>query len=227
VYYEFNLDNSTLNFILYIFFIFCIVLIAYLIGSINGSLVLGRLKNVDVRKAGSGNAGGTNAFRTQGFKFALGVILIDIGKALLIVYLASKFLPRYFYSADIIICLCSFAVVFGHCYPIWHGFKGGKGIATYAGVVLALIPEHFPLILLIIVSILILTGYVSLSSMLTALIVPILYAFKHEGFLQIPLFWCLLVLSIFVIFTHRSNIKKLLAGTENRFEKVRILHRFF
>jgi len=153
-----------------------IILASYLFGSINGSLVLGRFKKIDIRKAGSGNAGGTNAFRTQGFKFALGVIIIDIGKALLAVYLAKTILPNFLYNAELIICLSAIAVVIGHCYPIWHGFKGGKGIATYAGVVLALIPQHFLLILAIIVSILILCGYVSLASMLTALLVPVIYA---------------------------------------------------
>ena len=199
---------------------------AYLIGSINGSLVLGRFKNVDVRQSGSGNAGGTNAFRTQGFKFALAVIAIDIGKALLVVYLAKKFLPGLVVHAEIAICLCAIAVVIGHCYPIWHGFKGGKGVATFAGVVIALIPQYFPLLLLTIVSILILTGYVSLASILTSLLVPVVYAFVTPNFSQDPLFLCLLFIGVFIVFTHRSNLRKLLSGTENRFEKVRLLHRF-
>lgn len=207
-------------------YIILFVFLAYLIGSINGSLVLGRIKNVDVRKSGSGNAGGTNAFRAQGFKFALAVIAIDIGKALLVVYLAKSFLPGFIANANLVICLCAVAVVIGHCYPIWHGFKGGKGVATFAGVVIALIPQYFPLLFLILVVILILTGYVSLASIFASLCVPIVYVVVTPDYVQQPLFWCLFFISLFIVFTHRGNVRKLLTGTENRFEKIRLLHRF-
>jgi len=202
-----------------------VVLCAYLLGSINGSLVLGRFKKVDIRAQGSGNAGGTNAFRTQGFKFALGVIIIDIGKAVLALYLIKHFAVDALSQNNQLIYLAAVAVVVGHCYPIWHGFKGGKGVATYAGVALIFIPSIFPWLLLLIFSILVLSGYVSLASIITSLSVPIIYALTSHDYFNDPLFWTFVVISLLIVFTHRGNIKKLLNGNENRFEKIRLLHR--
>ncbi|MFZ9904836.1 MAG: glycerol-3-phosphate acyltransferase, partial [Steroidobacteraceae bacterium] len=100
--------------------------VAYLLGSLNGALLLGRLRGVDIRTQGSGNAGGTNALRTQGPLFAIGVIIIDVAKA----WIAVKWIPAYLESGMWLAASCGFAAVFGHVYPIFHGFRGGKGVAT-------------------------------------------------------------------------------------------------
>ena len=114
-------------------------LLAYLLGSVSGSLLLGRLRHVDIRSAGSGNAGGTNAFRTQGFVFALGVVIIDIGKGVL-----AALLPGWFAWGSIAEpsapLWCAMAAGVGHCYPVWHGFRGGKGAATAVGALTVIQP---------------------------------------------------------------------------------------
>ena len=121
-------------------FLFLTVLAAYLLGSINGSLLLGRLRGIDIRTQGSGNAGGTNALRTQGKVFALGVVLIDIGKA----YVAAGWLPQWLpdfggvSGSRWLDMACAFAAIVGHVYPVFHGFRGGKGGATVLGALLAL-----------------------------------------------------------------------------------------
>ncbi len=120
------------------------VLIAYLLGSVSGSLVLGRLKGLDVRNVGSGNAGATNALRAGGWAFALGVLVIDVGKG----WLAAAVLPGLnlpgvassTVSIQSVAILCGFAAILGHCFPLFHGFRGGKGVGTSVGVLLALSP---------------------------------------------------------------------------------------
>ncbi len=212
-------------------YLFLLVLLAYLLGSVNGSLVLGRFKNIDIRSQGSGNAGGTNALRTQGFKFALGVILIDVGKAILVVTL----LPWLFVKLGLIdnvvnprfILFAAAAVVIGHCYPVWHGFKGGKGAATLIGVLLALSPIVVMYVLLIFFALLILTGYVGPNTVVASLSASVIYALQTSDFLQQDMFWYLLVMGFFLMFTHRANLKKLMQGKESRFEKARLLHRLF
>ena len=143
-------------------------LIAYLLGSLSGSLLLGRLRKVDIRAAGSGNAGGTNAFRTQGLVFALGVVIIDVGKgviaALLPGWLAwgpapDMYAPLY----------CAMAAVLGHCYPVWHGFRGGKGAATAVGALTVIQPLTLIPMLSVWILSLITTGWVGLSTMLAGI----------------------------------------------------------
>ena len=103
-----------------------LLLLAYLSGSVSGSLTLGRLRGVDIRTQGSGNAGGTNAFRTQGAKFALGVVLIDIGKGALAAWLALRFAPvEGVLPVRMVAWLAVLAAALGHVWPLWHGFRGG------------------------------------------------------------------------------------------------------
>ena len=110
------------------------IIISYLIGSISGSMIIGKFKKVDIRSMGSGNAGGTNAFRTQGSLFALGVITIDIFKG----FAATYYIGMGYGEISSLSLICGFASVMGHIYPIYHGFKGGKGAGTLIGVLLAL-----------------------------------------------------------------------------------------
>ena len=119
------------------------IILAYLLGSVSGSLIVGRLRNVDIRERGSGNAGGTNAFRTQGLLFALGVVVIDIGKGILAAWWIPHLEAGSVFTAQAPVALvfvCGFAAVAGHCFPIWHGFRGGKGAATAVGALIVIEP---------------------------------------------------------------------------------------
>src|SRR5580692_8570401 len=147
-------------------------LLAYLLGALLGSLVLGQLRGVDIRRAGSGNAGATNALRTQGKLFALSVLAIDIGKGVLaVLYLPQASLPGIPLDPEIprawLTVACGFAVIVGHVYPVWFGFRGGKGAATMVGVVAAMEPRLLVPMLLSWLLVLVLWGYVSLATMLS------------------------------------------------------------
>ena len=201
-------------------------LLSYLLGSVSGSMVVGAFRHVDIRKSGSGNAGGTNAFRTQGFWFALGVVIIDIGKgalaAGLVPMLSLGFAaggPQQAYLP----LACGFAAVVGHCYPVWHGFRGGKGAATAVGALLVIQPLVIPPMLLAWLLVLGITGWVGLATMLAAIsLVP---AFLLLG-ADRPTVGFSILLAAFVVFTHRSNIRNILNGSEYRFERARIKNWF-
>ncbi len=191
------------------------VLAAYLLGSVSGSLVLGRLKQVDIRTMGSGNAGGTNALRSVGFTFALGVVIIDVGKGAL----AAGVVPGLFGAIGSWVPLaCGFAAVFGHCYPVWHGFRGGKGAATVVGTLLVIQPWLLVPMLGAWVLTLLATGYVGVATVLSgfALIPGALALGAPLGLVA----YCAAV-AVFMAFTHRSNFRNLATGTEHRFERVR------
>ena len=146
------------------------LVLSYLIGSTSGSILLGKLKGVDIRNMGSGNAGGTNAFRTQGASFAAGVLGIDILKG----FISAKFisamnLPIFSSSTvdpNLLIILCGVAAVLGHVYPLYHGFRGGKGGGAAVGMVFALSWSSISLAILLWMIILVLTGYVGFGTML-------------------------------------------------------------
>lgn len=195
------------------------LLLAYLLGSISGSLALGKLRQVDIRTMGSGNAGGTNALRTQGKWFALGVVVIDVGKGALAASVVPGLLGG---TAWWLPAACGFAAVFGHCYPVWHGFRGGKGAATAVGALAVLSPWMLAPMFLAWVTVLLMTGYVGLSTIVSALVlVPAAIFLKQSS----ALFWLALALAVFITFTHRSNLRNLMAGTENRFEAAQRLRR--
>jgi len=200
------------------------VILAYLLGSVSGSLLLGKLRKVDIRGQGSGNAGGTNAFRTQGLVFALGVVIIDVGKG----FLAAWWIPTLsigsstgFLDPALLVMLCGFAAVVGHCFPVWHGFRGGKGAAAAVGALIVIEPwVLLPLLITWLVT-LVLTGYVGLSTVLA-------------GFSLIPAAWWLndqalmvfsTALAFFLLFTHRVNMRGLRDGTEYRFERIHLFSR--
>ena len=197
------------------------VVLAYLLGSVSGSMVVGGVRRVDIRSSGSGNAGGTNAFRTQGFGFALPVVLIDVGKGALAAWLLPQLeLAALGQSAPELYQLlaCAFAAIVGHCYPVWYGFRGGKGAATAVGALLVIQPQAVPVMLLTWLVVLAITGWVGLSTMLAAIsLVPALLWLGAPA----PMVGFGLLLAAFLVFTHRSNIRKMIAGNENRFERVR------
>jgi len=201
-------------------------LLAYLIGSLIGSLVIGRLKGVDIREQGSGNAGGTNALRTQGWAFALGVVAIDVGKAFLAVgLLPGLSLPGV--AADpaldrewLAVC-CAIAVVVGHVYPVWYEFRGGKGAATLLGAVAVLAPAALVPVFLVWLGCVVLTGFVGLGTMLGTATLPAYFAIARPGDTALLVFG--LAMTAFVAYTHRANISRMRAGNENRARRLWLL----
>lgn len=197
-----------------------VLLIAYLLGSVSGSLLLGKFRGVDIRTMGSGNAGGTNAFRTQGLLFALGVVLIDVGKGLGAAVVALKLSPN-----DLPIALAAVLMaVIGHIWPIFHGFRGGKGAATLVGGLIIVWPQALLLFVVVWVLCLTASGYVGLSTILAALSL-LASAYWQKADASVWLFAA--VAAALLAFSHRSNIKRLFNGTEPRFEKARVLGRLF
>jgi acyl phosphate:glycerol-3-phosphate acyltransferase len=201
-------------------------LLSYLLGSLIGSLLLGRLRGVDIRTQGSGNAGGTNALRTQGKLFALGVILIDVGKAVLAVgVLPGLALPGIGIDAAVdhewLAVACAIAVVLGHVYPVWYEFRGGKGAATMLGAVAVLAPLALVPVIVVWLLCVLATGYVGLATMLGTLTLPIYFATTEP--LRMPLLAFGLVMAVFVVFTHRANVQRMRAGSENRARRLWLL----
>jgi acyl phosphate:glycerol-3-phosphate acyltransferase len=196
------------------------VLLAYLLGSIVGSLLLGRLKGVDIRQMGSGNAGATNAIRTQGKAFGIVVFIIDIAKG----WLASGLLPHLGLPgvppsapelATWLAPSCGFAAILGHVFPLWHGFRGGKGVATLVGAFAGydawlLLPLFATWLAVVLVS-----GFVGLASICAAVALP-LYLLIRDGAQWHPELCFAVACTALVIFTHRGNVRRMRAGNEPR-----------
>jgi glycerol-3-phosphate acyltransferase PlsY len=198
-------------------------LIAYLLGTLLGSLVLGRLRGVDIRAMGSGNAGATNALRTQGKAFGLLVLIIDIGKGVAAVsWVPTLSLPGVGLDGDVsrqwLALACGFAVILGHVYPVWYGFRGGKGVATVVGVVGALEPRLLLPLFFCWFVVVLLTGYVGLASMLAGVGLAIAVHLLDPG--DTPLLEFCVAVAAFVIYTHRANLARMLAGTESRVRRL-------
>lgn len=215
----------------YIINIAVIIILSYLAGSTPTSIIVGKaVKGIDIRNYGSGNAGGTNSFRVLGWKAGILVVSIDIFKG----FAATAWISRLSIfggpteSSMLVPILAGAAAVTGHCFTVFAHFKGGKGIATSTGILLAL----FPLPLLISVTaftvVLLTSGYVSLSSLTAATAFPVtmtvLYLYGSDNIGPISLVFSIII-AAFIFYTHRSNIKRLISGTENRFEKLRIFAR--
>jgi glycerol-3-phosphate acyltransferase PlsY len=193
------------------------VLLSYLSGSIPFAAIAGKLRGVDLRKHGSGNLGATNVFRVLGWKIGLLVFLLDAAKGALPVY----YLPPHIRSPrDPVVwaIACGIAAIAGHVRPIFLKLrKGGKGVATAAGVFFALAPIPLAITLAVFVAVVFATGYVSLGSMISALLMPTLLFFSLG--VRSPVFLVSAVVAAFVFWTHRSNIGRLRRGEEHRFGK--------
>ncbi len=190
--------------------IILILILAYLLGSIPSGLIVGKVfYKTDIREHGSGNLGGTNTFRTLGVKAGLAVTIADILKGTL-----AAALP-YLFHMDIHPLLVGIFAVVGHTYPIFAGFRGGKAVATSGGVLLLYTPIMFVLLIITFFLGLYITKYVSLSSMLAGL-VAILYTIVLGivGKWDIPLLIVVFLLVSFVIYRHRTNIKRIMNKTE-------------
>ena len=201
-------------------------LLAYLLGAVLGSLAMGRIRGVDIREQGSGNAGGTNALRTQGWKFALGVVVIDVGKALLAVgLLPGLSLPLIgidpSVDRDWLAVACAEAVVVGHVYPVWYEFRGGKGAATLIGAVAVLAPAALLPVVLVWLACVMLTGFVGLGTMLATATLPVFFALAAPRSPALIVFG--IAMAAFVTYTHRANIERMRAGNENRARRLWLL----
>jgi glycerol-3-phosphate acyltransferase PlsY len=181
--------------------------IAYLIGSIPFGLVLTRATRAgDLRQIGSGNIGATNVLRTGRKGLALATLLLDALKGALPVWLAYRF-----FGPDMAV-VAGLGAVIGHCFPVWLGFRGGKGVATAAGVVLALTPAPFLIVIVVFAVVVAITRYVSLGSIVAALAaIPAAWAL---GSVQPAQMYA--VIALVILLKHVGNIRRLLRGNENK-----------
>ena len=197
-----------------------IIIFSYLLGSFPTSIVFGKIfKGIDIRDYGSGNAGGTNAFRVMGWKIGISVMLIDVAKGLIATVLVSQIKIDSVSLAPVYLqIIAGFSAVIGHIWTIFAGFRGGKGVGTAAGMLIGLYPIAFIFVFIIFLSVLFSTRYVSVSSMTAAISLPIVLLILDAlgRPYKPPLLVLSIIIAILIIFTHRSNIKRLIAGNENR-----------
>ncbi|MBO9607536.1 MAG: glycerol-3-phosphate 1-O-acyltransferase PlsY [Paenibacillaceae bacterium] len=186
------------------------IIVSYLLGSISFSFLAGKLlRGIDIRQHGSGNAGATNTLRVLGKGPGITVLVLDLLKGVAAVCLAwvakedSAWLPVF----------CGWAAIAGHNWPVYFGFRGGKGVATTIGVMVAL--AFLPALIagLVTIAVIAITRYVSVGSLLFAVLIPILVLVMHH---PIEIFWATLPIALFAFVRHRTNIVKLVQGKENK-----------
>jgi glycerol-3-phosphate acyltransferase PlsY len=200
--------------------ILCLVL-GYLFGCISTGYIIGKKSHVDIRKYGSGNAGTTNALRTLGTKAGIITLLGDILKAVIAIFLVKYVIFLKVDYVQLLTLYTGLGTVLGHNYPFWLKFKGGKGIAATGGVMAAFDPLIIPVGLLLFVISILITRYVSIGSLLVSVLFPIWIMFRHPG--DIHMLIVSLIFTALAFIKHRSNIKRLCNGTENKIgQKVKI-----
>ncbi|MNI50806.1 Glycerol-3-phosphate acyltransferase [compost metagenome] len=186
-----------------------IVIVGYLLGSISFSYLYGKwFKGIDIRQHGSGNAGATNTLRTLGKGPAILVLLLDAAKGIIAVLLG-----QWVSSNEWIPVLCGIAAIIGHNWPVYFGFRGGKGIATTVGVMatLCFLPTLFAG--LIAIAVITITRYVSLGSLMLTVLLPLfIWAMERPN----EILWASLLLCFFAFYRHRTNVIKLIKGNENK-----------
>lgn len=191
---------------------FLLMITAYLFGAIPSGVWIGKIfKNIDVRNYGSKNSGATNCYRVMGAKLGLLVLLCDILKGLIPMVIISKYLGN---SNSIIIF--ALIIILAHTYSCFISFKGGKGVATSLGVFLFLAPYAILILIVAFFLVLFTTRYVSLASIISAVLLPVA-VFLTDKTDNIYLFILSLLIGMFVIYRHKTNISRLLSGTENKF----------
>ncbi len=226
--------------------LFVILAVSYLIGSIPTSIIAGKLlKGIDIRDFGSGNAGGTNAFRVLGWKTGLTVTILDIVKGAIAAISVVVFFETYPLLGPLpdinpiaLRLLAGLSAVFGHVFTVFAGFKGGKGVSTAAGMMFGIAPVTTLIVLGIFLLVVFVSRYVSVASMLAAIAFPLIIAirkylfdlgsfknyyfdlFNTSVYIRDSLDYHLLIFGLIVamaiVYTHRENIKRLLSGNENR-----------
>ena len=190
-----------------------LILLGYLYGSIPFALVIGKVfYNTDVRESGSGNLGGTNAGRVLGKKAGISVIVLDALKAVIIFYLSSYLSLKFNLNPDIKY-IAGLACIFGHCYPIFAEFRGGKAVSTSLGYFLCIEPLYAVVAIVVFLLVLKISKYVSLSSISTALIVLCITPFLA---VSITAKLCMLVAVILLVYRHKDNIKRIKNQTESK-----------
>jgi glycerol-3-phosphate acyltransferase PlsY len=189
------------------------LLASYVLGAIPTSHLVSRaFARIDLRQHGSGNLGATNLYRVLGWKYAVPVALFDIAKGAIPVLV---FAPRVT-NSELFALACGVAAIVGHVFSVFVGFKGGKGVATAAGVMLGMTPLALAVAAIVWGLVLLLTGYVSLSSIAAAVVLPFaVYLLEHPT--SPELLWVDVFVALGVILLHRHNIQRLLRGTESRF----------
>jgi glycerol-3-phosphate acyltransferase PlsY len=194
------------------------LILAYLLGSIPTAIIAARLRRgIDIRKEGSGNAGATNAARVLGLRVGIAVALIDLAKGLLAVFLVARIAPVADGGSP---ALCGIAAVTGHVFPVFAGFRGGKGVATAAGAAIAVFPVLAPFCLVIFLVMSAFSRWISLASLTAAFVLPGMYLTSclfgahfdpwKAGFA--------IVLFLFIVMTHRGNIARLIRGEERKLD---------
>jgi len=210
-----------------------VIILSYLVGSIPTGLIIGKyFKGIDLRKHGSKNLGSTNAFRVLGWKLGILVQVIDVAKGIVATLLISKLfygaLPfenrTPFQDITIVQIIAGISAIIGHVWTVFADFKGGKGINTAGGMLLSLAPIDATISIGVFVLVLIFSGYVSLGSISAAFAFPSTL-FIRENIFDVnidgyhTLVYFSLGVAIFLLYNHRANIKRLLYGEENRFER--------
>ena len=202
---------------------FSVLVLGYIVGSFPSGYLAAKLSGVDIRQHGSGNIGATNVLRVVGKPWGIAVFLADALKGLLAVWASSVLVARsgaIDYS-ELYAILAGAACVIGHSFPIWLGFKGGKGVATSAGVIFGILPVAALTIFLVWLVVFLVTRYVSVASIIAALALPLTVGLlvqlkRTQGAV---LLYFSAAMTVLVIWRHRSNIARLLNGTEQRFTK--------
>ncbi|MEX0737511.1 MAG: glycerol-3-phosphate 1-O-acyltransferase PlsY [Bacteroidota bacterium] len=208
-----------------------VILLSYIVGSIPTSIMLSRwLHGFDIRTKGSGNAGGSNVFRVLGWKYGILVTTVDMGKAVIATTLIARLfwdptLPFYnrtpFDDFTIIQMICGAAAIVGHIWTMFAGFRGGKGIAAGAGMLIGIAPTEFAISAAVFLIVFFLWKYVSLGSIAGAIAFPLSLFVRHDIFgdeihSYKTLIYFSIAVAVLLIYSHRENIKRLLSGTENR-----------
>jgi glycerol-3-phosphate acyltransferase PlsY len=198
-------------------------LLSYLIGSVPAGYIAGRLAGIDIRDVGSGNVGATNVLRVMGKPYGYAVFLFDffkgVGAVGLSIFLINAFRPEY-RGSELVGIFAGVICVLGHTYPIWLGFKGGKGVATSAGVLFGLMPLAAAVVLAVWFLAFQMTKYVSVASIVAAITLPIVAALMvHLEKAGMPLVYFSACLMAVIVWRHRSNISRLMKGTEPSFHR--------
>ncbi|MEG2199943.1 MAG: glycerol-3-phosphate 1-O-acyltransferase PlsY, partial [Anaerovorax sp.] len=185
------------------------VVVSYFLGNISPAILIGRMKGIDIKKEGSGNAGTTNVLRVLGKQAAAATLIIDILKGVVAVLLG-RAVGLYFLAPQygiLLVMACGLAAFLGHIWPLAFGFKGGKGVATGIGILLAVKPMLGVMVSVIALLVVVFTKRVSAGSVVGSILCPVM-----AGFLYPEYFWWSLAMAIVVIVKHRENIRRLLKG---------------
>jgi len=200
-----------------------LIILSYLMGSLPTAILVGKaLSGIDIREHGSGNAGGSNVFRVLGWKAGVFVMAVDVFKGFAATYWLPRLLPQDLVampSAQLIAGICA---IFGHIWTVFAGFRGGKGVGTAAGMLLALFPQALLVCFLLFIVVLLATRIVAAASITAAVALPVtltLFRCQLHKTVPLPLYVFSFFAALLIIYTHRSNIRRMIGGTENRFGK--------